>query len=540
METRADSPTRGRGGDLAVLMALALVRLILHCATNWQYGFHRDELGVLDDARYLDWGYVSYPPFTPFVARIALILFGPSLVGVRFFAALAQSIVMIFTGLLVRELGGRRWAQVVAALAAAISPMSVCMGTMLQYISFDYLWWVLAAYFLVRLLRSENPRWWLAIGAVLGLGMMTKYTMIFFIAGIIAGVVLTPARRYLRSPWLWAGAALSVVIFLPNLIWQLQHDFISLTFLNRIHARDVEIGRADGFLLQQLFVSANFFTLPLWVAGLYFYFVAAAGRRYCALGWMYVAPLVLFLVARGRFYYMAPAYPMLFAAGAVVWDGWLARRGAKAARTGRAGTWISLSAGAAFSAVTMMPIAPINSAGWRLTSKVHDNFTEQIGWPELAQTVAGIYAALPEAEKLRAAILAGNYGEAGAINLYGRAHHLPEVISGINTYWWRGYGEEPPEVVILVGFSRESGEHFAENVELMGQVTNPYGVRNEETKDHPDIFVCRGFKKSWPEFWKNFQRFGELFRKQVAPLSDYVDDGGEQNGSEMGTGLTTC
>ncbi len=526
---------------LGLLVTLALARLVLHCLTNWQYGFHRDELGVLDDARYLDWGYVSYPPFTPFLARVALILFGPSLVGLRFFAALAQSVAMVVTGLMTRELGGRRWAQVIAALAAAVSPMSVCMGTMFQYIAFDYLWWVLAAYFVIRLLRSDNPRWWLAIGAVLGLGMMTKYTMIFFIAGIVSGVLLTPARRYLKSRWLWAGAALSVVIFLPNVIWQMRHDFVSLAFLNHIHARDVEIGRTDGYFVQQLFVSANLFTLPLWMAGLYFYFSPTASlvgrdsvepgvtgtiqpphatsgstesrptridRRYRTLGWMFVVPLLLFFVARGRFYYMAPAYPMLFAAGATLWESWLESRSLTTRRVGRTATWTALGAGAAFSAVTMMPIAPINSAGWRLTSKIHDNFTEQIGWPELAKTVADIYAGLPEEEKRQTAILAGNYGEAGGIDLYGRQYGLPEVISGINSYWWRGYGQQPPKVVILVGFSRESAEHFADQVELAGHVTNPYGVRNEETKDHPDIFVCRGFKKSWPEFWKNFQRFG--------------------------------
>ncbi len=516
-----------------ILISLALARLLLHCATNWQYGFHRDELGLLDDARFLDWGYVSYPPFTPFIARLALILFGPSLVGVRFFAALAQSIAMVFTGLMARELGGRKWAQVIAALAAAVSPMSVCMGTVLQYIALDYLWWVLAAYGVIRLLRTENPRWWLFIGAVLGLGMMTKYTMIFFIAGIVAGVVLTPARRYLRSPWLWAGAAVSVAIFLPNLLWQIQHDFISLTFLNHIHTRDVEIGRTGGFFVRQLFLSANLFTLPLWLAGLWFYMVGRdavepgsgpgfaqevvppgstesrpTGAKFRALGWMFLVPLVLFFLAQGRFYYMAPAYPMLFAAGAVVWEQWLAQRGSTGARVGRGATWTALGAGAVFSAITMMPIAPINSAGWRLTSRIHDNFTEQIGWPELAATVAEIYRALPEAEKAHTAILAGNYGEAGGINLYGRRLGLPEVISGINTYWWRGYGPEPPEVVILVGFSRADAERFAQRVELAGHVTNPYGVRNEETKDHPDIFLCRGFRKPWPEFWKKFQRFG--------------------------------
>jgi hypothetical protein len=303
------------------------------------------------------------------------------------------------------------------------------------------------------------------------------------------------------------------VIFLPNMIWQIEHDFVSIAFLNHIHARDIEIGRTDGYLVQQLFVSANLFTLPLWLAGLYFYFFPAAtpttiDGRYRTLGWMFVVPLLLFFLARGRFYYMAPAYPMLFAAGARIWEGWLETRGLTTRRAGRIATWTALGVGAAFSAVTMMPIAPINSAGWRLTSKIHDNFTEQIGWPELAATIARIYAALPRQERPRAAIFVSNYGEAGAINLYGRAWHLPEVISGINTYWWRGYGAQPPDVVILVGFSRKSAEHFAEQVELAGHITNPYGVLNEETRDHPDIFICRGFKKNWPEFWKNFQRFG--------------------------------
>jgi 4-amino-4-deoxy-L-arabinose transferase-like glycosyltransferase len=506
MKTRTDS--EARRGDLAILLILALARLALHCATNWQYGFHRDELGVLDDARFLDWGYVSYPPFTPFVARVALILFGPSLVGLRFFTALAQSIAMVFAGLMTRELGGSRWAQVLAALATATSPVAISMGTMFQYVSFDFLWWVMAAYFFIRLLRDKNPRWWLAIGAVLGVGMMTKYTMIFCIAGLVAGVIFTSARSYLKSPWLWIGAGISILIFLPNLIWQLHHNFISLAFLNHIHARDVRIGRTDGFLTGQVTDCMNLFTLPLFMAGLYFYLISAQGRRYRAIGWMFVVPLILFIFARGRSYYMAAAYPMLFAAGSIVWERWLAGRSTNVRLIGQATTWIALGAGAIMGASLTLPLAPVNSSLWRLTSKVHDNFTEQIGWPELAQTIAAIYDRLPAAEKPHAAILAGNYGEAGAINLYGRAYHLPEVICGTNTYWWRGYGAAPPEVVILVGFSREGAEWLANQVELAGHITNRYGVRNEETKDHPDIFVCRRFKKSWPDFWKNFQRFG--------------------------------
>jgi 4-amino-4-deoxy-L-arabinose transferase-like glycosyltransferase len=303
--------------DLGSLITLALLRFFLHLLTNSQYGFHRDELATLDDARYLAWGYVAYPPVTPFIARVSLELFGPSLVGVRLFSALAQCVAMVLAGLMARELGGSRLAQVVTALAVAIAPISLIQGALFQYVSFDYLWWVSIAYLIIRLLKSENPRWWLGIGAVIGLGMMTRYTMAFFVAGIAGGVLLTRARRYLAAPWLWGGVALSLLIFLPNLIWQIQHDFISLEFLSSIHARDVEIGRTDGFLIEQLYVTASLVTIPLWVAGLYYYFFSPAGARYRLLGWMYLIPFLLFLVSQARSYYLGPAYPMLIAAGVV-------------------------------------------------------------------------------------------------------------------------------------------------------------------------------------------------------------------------------
>jgi hypothetical protein len=156
----------------------------------------------------------------------------------------------------------------------------------------------------------------------------------------------------------------------------------------------------------------------------------------------------------------------------------------------------------------MLPIAPVNSALWDLTSQVHDNFAEQIGWPELVATVADIYNDLPAGEKPQAGILAGNYGEAGAINLYGPAEGLPEAISGINSYWLRGYGDPPPQILIVLGFSREEAERFFATCDLAGQVTNPYGVENEETRFHPDIFICRDLRQSWPEFWRDFHYFG--------------------------------
>jgi 4-amino-4-deoxy-L-arabinose transferase-like glycosyltransferase len=494
--------------DLAVLILLGLVRLVLHTLTNHQYGFHRDELAMLEDARHLALGYVAYPPVTAWIVRGAFELFGPALAGLRFFSALAMSAAMVLAGLMAKELGGSRRAQVVTAIAVALAPIALIQGALFQYVSFDYLWWVLVGYFTLRLLKSEDPRWWLAIGAGIGVGMMTKYTMVYLAAGVVGGVLLTRARRYLISPWLWGGAALSVLIFVPNILWQVQHDFISLEFLRTIHARDVAIGRTEGFLIEQLFVAANLFTLPLWAAGLYFYFVNPAGRAFRLLGWMYIIPFVLFLVTQGRSYYLAPAYPVLVAAGSTMWEAWLAARPARQGRLGWGLIWSGLVLGGVLFIPVMTPVAPVNSAVWELSSEIHDNFVEQIGWPELVETVAGIYANLPADEQAHTGILAGNYGEAGAVNLYGPAYGLPPAISGINSFWLRGFGDPPPENLIVVGFTGQTADRFFEDCKLAGRVTNQFEVENEETRFHPDIFLCREPRVPWPELWPDLQSFG--------------------------------
>lgn len=508
-ETEAKRPGiwRAASSDTGALILIALATVLLHALTNNHYGFHRDELATVDDARYLAWGYVAYPPLTPFIAHIAFALFGPSLVGLRFFASLAQAIAIVVTGWMARELGGMRTAQMLAAVAMAIGPTSLIAGALFQYVTFDYLWWVLAAYFMIRLLKSEDARWWLAIGAVIGLGMQTKYTTAFLVAGIAVGVVLTPARRYLKSPWLWGGLALSLAIFLPNAIWQFRHDFISLDFLSNIHARDIRIGRTKNFLIEQLFVPANPFTIPMWLTGLWFYFSRDA-KRYRTIGWMFVVAFLLFFAARGRSYYMAPAYPMLLAAGAVVWQRRLAASSPRRARVRRAIQWSAIGVGAVIAIALVVPIPPIGSAWWKISDKVQDDWREEVGWRDLVKEVAQARDSLPADDRARAGILAGNYGEAGAIDLFGAAYGLPNAISGVNSYWLRGYGDPPPQTLIVVGLPREFLTESFESCEFAGHVTNRYGVLNEETREHPDIFVCRGLRKPWPDFWKQFRYYG--------------------------------
>jgi len=469
-----------------------------------RYGFHRDELATLDDARHLAWGYVAYPPVTPFFGRLSLILFGPTLPGFRLFAAIAQGVVLVLTGLMVKAMGGGRGAQLVAAFAGV--PFGLAAGALMQYVSFDYLFWVLAAYFMVCLLQSDNPRWWLAIGATIGFGMLSKYTMGVFAIGIVAGVLFTDARRFLRSPWLWCGVALSVVLFLPNLLWQVHSHFISAEFLNYIHERDVRIGRTTNFLPEQL--EMTLLAFPLALGGLYYTVLTPAGKRLRAIGWMFFVPLFLFAILKGRAYYFAGAYPMTYAAGSVCGERWIASLSRRWATRLRATALVALAADIVIISALAMPLAPVNSPWWKVSSRIQGDFVEEIGWPELVETVARVRDSLPAENRPRLGILTGNYGEAGAINLFGPQYGLPPAISGVNSFWARGYGSPPPETLIVLGHSANFLRDNFASCRVAAHSWNRFGVMNEETSDHPDIYLCQGLEKLWPDFWSTYRHFG--------------------------------
>jgi 4-amino-4-deoxy-L-arabinose transferase-like glycosyltransferase len=498
--------------DRSVLLLFTLgwllVMTIVSLIAARQYGFHRDELALIDNARHMDWSFVEYPLVTPLITWIGLQLFGPSQIGLRLIASLAICGAIYLTGLMAQELGGSRRAQLMAMLATATTPIPIFLLFFLSYQTFDYLWWVLTAYLFIRLLKSDDPRWWIPIGVAIGVGMMTKYTIAYFVVGIVVGVLLTPARRYLKNAWLWGGVGLAVLIFVPNIIWQVQHNFISLDFTASIHARDVAIGRTNDFLLGQIYVCASLAALPLWLAGLWYYFRDPEGRKYRLLGWAFAVTFVLFLVSQGRHYYLAPAYPMLFAGGACLLEKrWESSPGR------RASLWRGLVYGGlilvgAMMLAMLLPLAPINSGWWKASMAINGEMREEVGWQELVQTVAQIRDTLPPQDLGQLGIFAGNYGEAGAIDLYREAYRLPEAISGINTYWVRGFGDPPPETLIVIGKTREELDPVFKSCTVAGHTWNRYGIENEETTRHPDIFVCRGLKLPLQEIWKEAREFG--------------------------------
>jgi len=500
--TMQETPSVRR--DNFVLFAIAAALALVHVLTNGRYGFHRDELQTLTDALHMEWGFVAYPPFTPFLEKIGMSIFGISLVGLRMFSVIAQSAAVIVTGLMARELGGARLAQVAAALAVTFAPLAMFEGTEFQYSSFDYLWWTLIAYFVIRLLKSDDPRWCVAVGATLGFGFMTKYSIGFYLAGIIGGLALTQARKFLLSGWFWAGVTLTALICMPNVIWQVRHGLVSLHFLQFIHARDVRQGRAQGFLTGQLWLCTNVFSVPLWFGGLIAYF---RDRKFRMLGWMYVIPLALFVVGKGRNYYLAGAYPMLMAMGGAAGERWV---------TGLARGWRWAVEGVYFTGLTAYGLllgailVPVAASGplRDFALKNNGDLREEFGWEELVAQVAAIRDSLPAAQREGARVLVGNYGEGGAIDVFGRKYRLGPPIMVTNSGWYRSFPTTPPSALIVLGWSQRRVDEAFVGCRVAGKNANPYGVKNEESEDHPDIFVCDGVKGTWEEFWRQNQWYG--------------------------------
>ncbi len=486
------------------LLAVAGAAAVLHMATNGRYGFHRDELQFLMDARHLDWGFVAFPPFTPLVERISMGLFGLSLIGLRTFSVLAQAFVIVLAGLMARELGGQRMAQFTTALVVALSPVPIFEATEFQYSSFDVLWWVLIAFCVLRLLRTGDLRWWLGVGAAVGLGLETKYSILFYVAGLLCGVLLTGARRHLSSVWFWAGVGLAILLFAPNLLWLVRHDFVSYRFLQHIHQRDVGEGRAAGFLTGQFWLCVNLFAAPVWIAGLVAF---ARSARYRMLAWMYLVSMGLFWLGKGRFYYEAAAYPPLLAMGTAVGERWLAglpRRVRIVAPT------VFFAGLVACGAYMMAILVPFATAGTLKQFALHNNgdMREEIGWHDLVREVARIRNTLPPDQQQRVGVLVGNYGEAGAIEILGSTYRLPPPISMTNSAWLRGYPMPPPSMLIVVGFDKDEVSQAFSGCRLVGHNGNREGVRNEESLAHPDIFLCGPPRQGWPTFWHKNQRFG--------------------------------
>lgn len=514
---RGSDQTVGRPAlALGLLAGLSAAKLALHLALANRYGYFRDELYFLDCGRHLDWGYVDHAPLIGLLARIALLL-GGALPVLRGFPAIAGSALVFLTGALAWRLGGGRFAQGLAALAVLVMPIRLGIDSLFSMNSFEPLFWTGAAYVLVRIIQTGDRRRWLLVGLLLGAGVMNKHSTAFFGVALAAGIVLTPLRRELRTLWPWLGAAVAALVVSPNLVWQVRHDFATLEDLRNVArtGKNVVLGPI-AFMGQQLLVTHPVL-LPLWLAGLVRLFRAEAGR-YRALAWTFVVLFVLMFALKAKHYYLAPIYPTVLAAGGVALEAASARWAFTRDRLWPrlAASVLVLAAGAVTAPLVLPLLSPERyrayeralGIGQSKTEVGHEGplpqmFGDQFGWPELVAEVARVYHALPPDERAKAAIFTGNYGEAGAINLFGPAYGLPTAVSGHQTYFFWGPRGATGEVVIVLQGSRERLQQRCASVEEAGRHFHPWGMAEENRPIH----VCRGLKTPLPELWPRLKHW---------------------------------
>jgi hypothetical protein len=457
-------------GDFDIIYILAILKLLLHLFSNTQYGFHRDELYYLACANHLDLGYVDHPPFIAFLAAFIKPLFGTSLFAIRLLPSLASASIVYLAGLSVRRLGGGKFACALGCLAVIIAPLFLSMGVMFTTNVFDQLFWMLAAYLLIVILKNSYPRYWLFLGLLIGLGLLNKHTMIIYTGAILIALALTPYRKYYANKYFWGCILIAGMVFLPNIIWQANHGWPTIEFLHEAAINRMEQVSPLGFLGQQFF-SLNPVNIVLLIAGLYFYFFYFDGKPYRLFGIVFLLVFAFFAFQRSKDYYLAPAYPIIWAGGAIFLE--------KLANN----KWRVLKPGL----IVLMILAGIIVAPFSLPILSFDKlekladiektefppvFRDMIGWENMVASVAKDYNVLPDKQKAVCAILANNYGEAAAIDYYGSKYGLPKAICAHNSYWLWGPRDYTGELILSVGLNHEDlGQGFGE-VKKLREIAN--------------------------------------------------------------------
>jgi 4-amino-4-deoxy-L-arabinose transferase-like glycosyltransferase len=489
--------------DRRVLVVALAVFAVLMALSPW-YGFDRDELYFFDAARHLQGGYVDQPILVPLLARVTLALFGVSLPGLRLWPALAALATVIVGALIARELGGGRRAQLVAALGTATMPVLLGADHLAGPTAIDLLAWAALALVAVRVGRTGDPRWWLAGGAVLGVGLTNKHSVGFLGVALLAGFLLSGGWRLVLNRWFLAGALVAAAFAVPDLWWQAQNGWPTVAMTRELNRENGGAVNAANWVVGQLLM-VSLALVWICVAGLLFLWRSRRPERR-ALVWAYALLYVLFAATTGgKIYYLAGAYVYLLAAGVVAVDAWLA-----------AGAWRLRTLLVALAVTTVallpltLPVLPGSDIGW--TAKVNGVPTESLGWPQLVASVRRVWRSLPPSTRANAVIFTANYGEAGAINELGRGSGLPRAVSGHNNEWWWGPGNPDATTVVAVapgpvdttGYGRYL-RTFCDRVRVAATLRNPDRIHNQEWGGH--VFVCTGLREPWKKLWPSLRHY---------------------------------
>lgn len=474
--------------------AVAAVQVAVLAVLSGRYGFHRDELYFMAAGDRLDWGYVDQPPLTPLLARISTAVFGDTPTGLRVVAMLIGAATVVVVALVARELGGGRGAQTVAAAVAAGSSLTLAISHMLATNTLDTLLWVLLGLFALRLFRTGEPRWWLAVGAVAGVGVANKWLVLLLLLALGVAVLAVGPRAVLRTWWLAGGVVLALLVAAPTLVWQATHDFPLLTVATGISADDGAENRVLFVPMQLVYLSPVL--VPVWVAGMVRLWRDPRLRWARSLAVAYPVLCVVLLVTGGKPYYPVPMLLLLAAAGAAPALDWLLRHRVLGYGLAAVGLVVNL--------LVSLPVLPPSALGPALAMNAEQG--EQVGWPEFTETVARGWQQIPESDRDRAVIVTSNYGQAGAIEHYGPEHGLPQPFSGHMSYWDWGPPEDRMNGPVLLVGDFDGGAALPPvfvGCELVAEHRSP--VDNDE--QGTDVIRCDGARAPWSEIWPDLRRF---------------------------------
>jgi hypothetical protein len=500
----------------ALLLAALFVAItfVVHLASSlWGghlgYGYFRDELYFLVCGHHLDWGYVDQPPMVAIQARLAETLFGISPTGIRVFSFLAGGVVVGLTGLLTWHFGGSRAAQVLAMTAVLAAPVFLGTASYMSMNSFEPCFWMGALLVVLRLAEgSAGPRAWLLFGLLTGLGIENKHSTVFFLIALLVGLLLSPQRRILFTRGCAAGVALLLLIAFPNFLWQWAYQFPTYQFLNTVAHSDKNLKLPPlAFVYEQVKILL-FSTAPLWAGGLLWLIFARIARPWRFVGFTYLFFLAMMMLMHAKDYYVAPIYPVLFAAGPVAFEQ-LTRR-----------AWPTITYAAVLACTFVFatgpivltilppdrydaytaPFAPNSSRSEKFTSPLPQILSDRFGWPQMVEGFSDRYNALPPDVRAHTAIFCGNYGEASAVNILGPSYGLPTAISGHQNYFFWGWNNYTGESVLTLGNNAaDYKDTYAEVVDL-GPFDAPWTMDFE----HRHYFWLRNRKSTyaadWPEF----------------------------------------
>jgi len=486
---------------------VAAVVFVVHLVTAPYYGYFRDELYFIACSDHLAAGYVDFAPLAAWILKANRVVFGDSLYALRWLPGLANAGTIVLTGMIARELGGRRFAVLLSAIGVGLAPVMLGNCTRYSMNCFEPLFWMSAMYLLLRVMNGGDPRLLMGLGFACGMGIENKHSTIFFIAALLLALAVSSQRKLFASKWFWAAAGITALLALPNLIWQVRHGYPTYVDLHNVKVmhKNVELPPIP-FIVQQIMMLHPVLAL-IWIPGIGYLFFEREGKRYRVLGFTFLFFFLELLLMKGKDYYVAPIYPMILAAGGVLWEMLTEVR----MRWGRRVLVVSALVSGAISAPIVLPVLPPAKAAVYaqalgatkqktengMQSQLPQHFADEFGWPELVAKTAQLYHSLPPEEQAKTAILGGSYGDAGAIDFFGAKYGLPKSISAHQNYWYWGPREYTGESVILLHWRRSSADKHCTSVVEGPTLNDPWSMEEEQYT----IWLCRGMKPGLQEFW---------------------------------------